>query len=495
MVSVAIIGGGLSGLTAAFYLTRTAGEGRSQGALPARVRLFEASDRWGGVIRTERIDGYLLEHGADMFASQPDAALRLCDALGLSSRLIAPQPGVGGAAIVHRGRPIRVPEGFVLMRPTRLMSMVTTPLLSPAGKLRLFAEGLIPPRRETADESIADFVKRRLGKEVLERIVQPLVGGIYTGDVNRLSMAAAMPEFARMEREDGSLWAATRRRRREGGDRAEQTSAGARYSRFRSFPGGLQELIDALAAALPQQTLCLQSRVTSLEPADGGWRVSWVSRGGGQEAESFDHVIFAAPPGTSAELLAEIAPQAAELLKGIEHASSAIVALGVRENQIARPIDVAGFVVPDCEKRRVLAASFTGDKFAGRTPPGHKLIRVFLGGALQPQLVDLTDEELVDIATTELADLIGMSGKPEWTKVIRWLKAMPQYHVGHNERIERIETLLRERPGLHAIGNAFRGVGIAPTAAAAEAAAARIHAGTPTADGTAAADGSVPTGG
>ncbi len=460
---VGIVGGGLSGLVAAYYLRHFD---------PAcQVRLFEAAARAGGVIRTERIDGYLLEHGADMFATQPDAALRLCRTLGIEDRLILPQKTARGAAIVDRGKLVRIPDGFVLMRPTRLMSMVTTPLLSPLAKLRLVAERFVPPRSDESDESIDSFVSRRLGRELLDRIVQPLVGGIYTGDVAKLSMAATMGQFLKMEREDGSLSAATRRRRREGIDSTERNSAGARYEQFRSFPGGLTELLESLVAALPDDCLQLSSPVRRLERDGEQWRLVV-----GDAEESFDRLIVATPAATAANLLREVTPTAAGLLDGIEVASSAIVALGVRAADIARPIDVAGFVVPIRERRSILAASFTGDKFAGRTPDGEKLIRVFFGGELQRELLNHDDDELVAIARRELADLIGLSGEPRLVRVIRWPRAMPQYHVGHLERVAAIERALTETPGLHLIGNSLRGVGIAPTVAAAEAVAQKIHA-------------------
>lgn len=466
---IGIVGGGMSGLVAAFYLQRL--------DPTCDVHVIEAGPRLGGVIRTERIDGYLLEHGADMFATQPRAALQLCEDLGIDQRLISPQPGARGAAIVSSGRLVKIPDGFVLMRPTRMASMVTTPLLSIAGKLRLMREGWVKQRTDPGDESIESFVTRRLGAEVQRRIVQPLVGGIYVGDCAKLSMAATMSQFQIMEREDGSLWSATLRRRREGIDTTERNSAGARYEQFRSFPGGIQELLDALAATLPAGAIHTDRSVTGLrnaasenEPAGTN---KWILEGC-EDLGAFDHVIVTVPAGVSARLIRNVAPAAAEQIAGIEAASSAIVALGVKQSDIARPIDIAGFVVPQIEKRRFLAASFTSDKFAGRAPQGEKLIRVFFGGCLQPEMLRHSDDELITIARQELADLIGLSGTPTLARVIRWNEAMPQYYVGHNDRVAAIETALLAVPGLHVIGNSFRGVGIAPTVAAAQAVAKRI---------------------
>lgn len=476
---IGIVGGGLSGLAAAFYARRLVPN--------CDVCVVEAGDRVGGTIRSEQIAGYLLEHGADMFATQPPAALQLCQDLGIDGRLISPQSGARGAAIVSSGRLVKIPDGFVLMRPTRLASMITTPLLSVTGKFRLLCEGLIGQRKDTSDESIASFVSRRLGKEVLRRIVQPLVGGIYVGDCEKLSMAATMAQFQNMEREDGSLWAATMRRRREGIDTTERNSAGARYEQFRSFPGGIQELLDALAASLPTGSIHTSRSVTGLQfsstpqphELNGQFRNGkqssrrWMMKGC-EDLGWFDRIIVAVPAAATARLIADVAPDAARLVATIEAASSAVVALGVKQSDIARPIDIAGFVVPEIEKRRILAASFTSDKFAGRAPEGQKLIRVFFGGCLQPEMLQHSDDQLVEIAREELADLIGLGGTPTLVRVIRWKEAMPQYHVGHNDRVAEMETILKTVPGLSVIGNSFRGVGIAPTVASARAAAQQI---------------------
>lgn len=464
---IGIVGGGIAGLAAAFYLRRL--------DPTCDVQLVEADRRVGGVVRTERVDGYLLEHGADMFATQPRAALQLCEDLGIDGRLISPQSGARGAAIVAGGRLVKIPDGFVLMRPTRISSMVTTPLLSIRAKLRLLGEGLVKQRTDPSDESIESFVTRRMGREVLQRIVQPLVGGIYVGDCAKLSMAATMSQFQTMEREDGSLWSATMRRRREGIDTTERNSAGARYEQFRSFPGGIQELIDALAAQLPEGSLHVNRAVTGLRriDADSSQLPAWILEGC-EDLGQFDHIIVTVPASISARVIRAVAPDAADKIAEIEAASSAIVALGVKKSDIAKPIDIAGFVVPAIEKRRILAASFTSDKFAGRAPQDEKLIRVFFGGCLQPEMLRHSDEELIAIARQELADLIGLSGTPTLERVIRWDNAMPQYHVGHNDRVAAIETALQSVPGLHVIGNSFRGVGIAPTVAAAQSVASRI---------------------
>jgi len=459
---VAIVGGGIAGLTAAFKL---------RALNPAiRVELFEASERLGGAIRTESVDGYLVEHGADMFATEPPAALELCRELGIESELLMPLPNARGAAIVHDGKLVKIPDGFVLMRPTLLWPMMRTPLLSFAGKLRLLAEPLIR-RGDAIDESIESFVTRRLGHETLERIVQPLVGGIYTGDVAQLGMSATMPQFWEMERRDGSLFRATWRRRREGSDTTEQNSAGARYEKFRSFPQGMERLISELSSRLEKQSTHLSSPVRSLQRDADGW---WVAMQTGVLKGPFDHVILATPAKHAATLLADTVPAAIQVLSEIRYASSAVVVFGVRDVDINQTLPIAGFVVPIREGRKILAVSFTGDKFAGRAPSGHKLIRVFIGGELQKQLLKQSDNQLVAMANKELEQLIGLHAAPIFSKVIRWNDAMPQYHVGHLGRLAIAEAAISQCPGLSMIGNSLRGVGIAPTVATAIKAARTI---------------------
>ncbi len=453
---VAIVGGGIAGLTVAFKL---------RALNPAiQVDLFEASNRLGGAIRTERVDGYLVEHGADMFATDPPAAMELCRELGIESELLMPLPSARGAAIVHGGKLVKIPDGFVLMRPTLLWPMLRTPLLSLTGKLRLLAEPFIGRRGDAIDESIESFVTRRLGRETLERIVQPLVGGIYTGDVAQLGMAATMPQFWEMERRDGSLYRATRRRRREGADTTEQNSAGARYEKFRSFPDGMERLISELSSRLDERHVHLSSPVNSLQRDVDGWRLAMQS---GVLKGPFDHVTVATPSKHAAKLLAVVAPEASQALSQIKFASSAIVVFGVRDMDVNHTLPVAGFVVPIREGRNILAVSFTGDKFAGRAPVGHKLIRVFMGGELQKELLGRSDDELIGVAKKELEQIVGLHAAPMFSKVIRWNDAMPQYHVGHLECVAIAESAIKQQPGLSIIGNSLHGVGIAPTIATA----------------------------
>ncbi len=454
---VAIVGGGLSGLSTAVQL-HLADRGLS-------LTLFEASNRLGGVIDTEVAGDFLVDRGADMFATKPPAALELMQQLGVEDQLILPETEARGARIVFRGKLVDLPDGFVLMRATKLMPILATPLLSIRGKLRLLAERWIRPITcddESQDISVAEFVRHRLGDEVLERIVGPLVAGIYTADVHKLSMKATMGPIAKMERQYGSLAKATSRRRRSGEDSVERGSSGARYEQFRAFRGGMIELIRSLSRSLPDGVLRTDSPVEALTRVDGRWVLETAG-----DRESFDHVVVATPPVVASGLLRPIAPVAAEQLAAIESASTAIVVLAVRRSDIRGDIRTFGFVVPPAENRRILAASFASNKFAGRAPLDHVLIRVFIGGMLQPGLLDHSDGELVELARGELAELIDLGGEPLFSRVVRWTGAMPQYHVGHRQRIARIESEICRLPGLSLINNAMHGVGIAPVIGAA----------------------------
>lgn len=454
--TVAIIGGGLSGLATAVHLHLKNPD--------RKLVLLESSNRVGGVIHTERIDDFVLDHGADMFALNPPAAIDLCRKLGAEERLILPNQTGHGAMIVHRGKLKPLPDGFVLMRATKMLPMLTTGLLSLRGKLRMAAEASVPKRTKLDDESVASFVRRRLGNEVLQRIVGPLVAGIYTADVETLSMNATMKAFVDMERQYGSLTRATLARRKSGQDSVERSSAGARYEQFRAFPGGMIELPQLLSESLPVGTVHLQCGVQSIQRLDDRWLVRDTQGGSGL----YRNVVLATPSRISSQLLLNIAPAAAAELSSIKSSSTAIVAMAVRREDIAEKRRMFGFVVPPIEKRRILAASFASEKFAGRAPQDHVIVRVFIGGTLQPELLEHDDETLVDIARGELADLIGLGGIPVVTRVVRWNNAMPQYTLGHVERVQRIRESIATAPGIHLISNALDGVGIAPVIAAAQ---------------------------
>jgi oxygen-dependent protoporphyrinogen oxidase len=447
---VAVIGGGISGLAAAHRVMEL--------DPAAHVTLFEAGSRVGGVLQTERRDGWLIERSADMFTTREPWALDLCRRIGIADELIETDARYRRAFVVHRARLVPVPDGFTLMSPAKIWPIVTTPLLSPLGKLRMALEYLTPPRRDETDESLESFVVRRLGREAFDRLIQPLIGGIYTADPAKLSMAATLPQFLEMERRQGSLIRGMRVQGSEvRGQRSEVAGSGARYGLFVAPRDGMQRLVDATTARLPAGCVRLNSPVERIERSNGAWQVLGVGR---EMPETYDDVILAAPGAVSSRLLKMVDGELASLIERIPYAGCSIVVLGVRRDQIKHPLDGFGFVVPAIEKRRIIAGSLASVKFPGRAPEGKVLLRIFVGGALQPELGQLPDEDIKQLVRDELAELIGLTGTPEFCDVVRWQGMMPQYHVGHLDLVSKIEQRAAAIPHFALAGNAYRGVGI-----------------------------------
>lgn len=466
---VVVIGGGLSGLTAAHRVAQLANGSHH----PVEVIVLEAKDRIGGAIWTRRVDGFTLEGGADSFITNKPWGVDLCRELGLGDRLITPDAQHRRSFVIRQGKLCPVPEGFVLMAPHRLGPLLTTPILSWRGKLRMLLDLVIPRQGDDADESLASFAKRRYGREALERLIQPLVGGIYTADPNELSLKATLPQFLAMEREHGSLIRAGLRRGGEARS-AERDSSGARYGLFVSLDDGMETLPKALAAALPPGTVrtgAAVRRISRQEPTSP-WRVELLDG----EPIAADVVILTTESHASARLLDGFDPALALQLRSIPYASSAIVNIAFRRDQVAHPLDGFGAVVPTIEGRNILAVSFLSVKFPRRAPAGTILMRAFLGGATQPELFDREDAELVALARSELADLLGTSGEPLLIEVERHPRAMPQYTLGHIERVAAIRQQLAKHSRLVLAGIAFDGVGIPDCIRGARAAADSVMA-------------------
>jgi oxygen-dependent protoporphyrinogen oxidase len=413
------------------------------------------------VIATERSDGCIIEAGPDSFLSEKPAALRLCERLGIADRLVGTREAFRRTLVVRGGRLHPIPEGFVLLAPTRFWPLIASPLFTWPGKLRM-ALDLALPRGARGDESLARFVTRRLGREAFERVAQPLVSGIYTADPERLSVAAAMPRLLEMERTERSLILGMWRQQRRAAASATDNS-GARWSLFLSFDAGMQTLVDRLAQALPEGVVHLAEPVRSIARDAGGWRVA--------DHAPYDAVILAVPAPAAAELLRGSDAALADDLAAIEYASTAIVSLAFDREAIPHPLDGFGFVVPLIERRALLAGTFSSIKFPGRAPATRVLIRAFVGGALRPEVVELDDGALLDLVRRDFADLLGVCAEPVLTRISRWPRSMPQYAVGHLERVARIARRVQALPGLRLAGNAYDGVGIPDCIRSGEAAA------------------------
>jgi oxygen-dependent protoporphyrinogen oxidase len=455
---VVVIGGGISGLAAAHRLIERSAEASTP---QLEVLLLEGSSRLGGIITTRVHDGFLLETGPDSFISEKPEALELARRIGLEDRLIQTNNAHRRSFIVSGGRLLPVPEGFQLLAPSRLRPFFTSEIFSWPGKARMALELLLPRRASqngAADESLAEFVRRRLGEEALVRMAQPMVGGIYTADPEKLSLKATMPRFLEMERKHRSLiWAMWKNRRRVTREEARGTS-GARYSLFLSFDTGMQLLADTLAARLPAGVLRLNVRVRqlSLDKEKRKWAIQ-LDEG---EVIRADAVCLALPGYAAGALLGEVDEQLTAELKAIPYASTATINFGWRREQIPHPLDGFGFVVPFAERRAILACTFSSVKFKGRAPEGHALLRAFVGGALQPEMFALDAEEMTRRVLQDLRELLGIKEPPLFSVVEKWPRSMAQYMIGHLERVARIKQRVYALGTLQLSGNAYHGAGI-----------------------------------
>lgn len=470
-MNLVVVGGGIAGLAAAHRAVELSRE-RSRAV---EITLLEAADRLGGTIQTERRDGFLVECGPDSFLSEKPWALTLCRRLGVEGRLVRTDDRFRRTYVVFGGALHPLPDGFQLLAPTKLWPLAASRLFTWPGKLRMAMDLLLPRGGGAEDESLAAFVRRRLGREALERVVQPLVAGIYAADPDRLSLAATMPRFLEMEMAERSLILALWRRSRRAADSSGESPAndgtGARWSIFVTFREGMEELIRILAGRLPPGSVKLKAPVADVA-RDGDGR--WLLRTAGGDQLEADGVILAAPAHQTARVLAGLDPEAARLLSQIPYSSSATVSLAYRHEDIAHALDGFGFVVPKAERRPIVACSFSSVKYPGRSPEGSVLLRVFMGGALDEAALEGSDEDLAATAHGQLVELLGVRAAPLFTRVSRYPRAMPQYRVGHLKLIEAIEARLGKYPGLALSGGAYRGVGISDCVRSGEEAAERL---------------------
>lgn len=461
---VVIVGGGIAGLAAAHRLIERASGGGSR----LEITVLDSASRPGGVIETRTEMGCLLETGPDAFITQKPAALELVKRLGLEGELVNTNSEKRVTMIVSRGRIHPLPEGFMMLAPSRVRPFLVSPIISPAGKLRMALEFFLPPAQEVDDESLADFVRRRLGSEALARIAQPMVSGIYTADPERLSLRATMPRFLDMEREGGILRTLLRTRRNA------DASAGARYSMFVTPRGGLGQLIDRLVGELPDRTVRTGTTISRLDRGqqkEGRFRLQAAN----QQSFEADAVILAVPAHQAAGLVSDLDLNLSSLLGSIRFASSAVLNLIYSKESIKSGLDGFGFVVPAVENLSMLACTFSSIKFPHRAPAELIALRVFLGGELQGELLDLTDSEIERRVALDLHRLLDISARPLFGQTTRHMNAMPQYDVGHLDLVGKIMHRLENQPGLEVAGNSYYGIGIPDCVASGESAADRIY--------------------
>ena len=455
----AVIGGGIAGLAAAYELER------ARTADPTvRYALFEARERLGGSLASEVVQGTVLERGPDSFLTEKSAAANLCRELGIGADLIPSNDAQRKTYILVGNQLVPLPDGLMFLVPTKLVPTALTPLFSFPTKARMALELLIPPRRKrTADESVASLVSRHFGPEAVDRLADPLLSGIYGGDAAQLSARTVLPRLVEMEREYGSLTrgmlAAHRKMRARAAANGHNPNPAERPI-FTSLRGGMQQLVDAIGARLDWAAVRLSTPVNALERVTNGWMVHSLG-----SAEFYDSVIVASQAWAAGVLLAPVDAVLSEQLGGIPYSSSITVNLIYDEDALGKLPEGFGFLVPASERRSLLACTFSHRKFLGKTAPGKAVVRAFLGGMRNEALLAENDNALVAIVRHELIDILGESVvgiglDPEYTQVTRWRRAMAQYAVGHQERMERINERVASLPGLRLVGNAYDGIGV-----------------------------------
>ncbi len=473
LMRIAIVGGGIAGLAAAYELEKACA------ANPAlSYTLFESRSCPGGSLASEIVDGTVLERGPDSFLTEKPAAAELARELGLGRDLIPSNDADRKTWIAVSNRLIALPDGLMFLIPTKLIPTALTPLFSLRTKLRMAMELLHPPRPSGEDESVAALVERHFGREAVERLADPLLSGIYGGDASRLSARTVLPRLVEMEAEYGSLtrgMLAAHKKMREamaakgsgGGtqspaDRLKSMSgkSSGPLGIFTGLRGGLQQLVDALVSRLDPSAIRLDTPVSGMERAGNGWQIT-----AGGEAEIYDAVIVASPAWAAGSLLAGVDAQLGEELESIPYSSSITVNLVFEEAKLGRLPEGFGFLVPASSGCAVLACTFAHRKFLGRTAPGKAVLRAFLGGMRNEALMEEPDNVLIATVRRELSEILGarVMGphiEPEFAQVTRWRRAMAQYAVGHKERMKRIHARLAELPGIKLAGNAYDGIGI-----------------------------------
>lgn len=458
---VAVVGGGITGLATAWRLAQLAPD--------AAITLFERDTRLGGKIITERIDGFTIEGGPDSFLSVKPRGVGLCQELGLSESLQGTIEANRRTFVMKRGNLYPLPEGLTGLVPTKLGPILRGDLLSWFGKARFTFDFVLPPRRSTSDETLAAFVQRRLGGEVYSRLIEPLMAGIYAGDGRKLSLAATFPQLREAERQHGSLIRGVLATKRDANSDAPRPG-------FLTPRDGTGAIVTALEQHLRATgvALCTGCGVTALTPVDSGYRLTLASG----EQQGFDAVILATPAWATAPLLREVDAEASRAITAIPHVSSATISLGYRTADLTRPPDGYGYVVPRSEGRPVLACTWTSNKWANRAPEDHVLLRAFTGRAGQPDPLDQSDAELIQLARDEFRDTLGLTADPVISRVYRWPDAMPQYNLGHLDRVGIAESRLAAWPGLAIAiaGNGYRGVGIPDCIRSGETAADQVAA-------------------
>lgn len=457
---VAIIGGGIAGLAGAYYLQRQAAAANR----PLRYILLERSPTAGGKIVTEQVHGFgdapfIVEGGPDSFITQKPWALQLARELGMGDRLLGTNDHLRKNFVLHKGKPTPLPDGVMLIVPTRFAPFALSPLISPLGKLRMAMDLLVPARQDDEDETLADFVRRRLGSEALDKIAEPLLSGIYNAEAEKQSLLATFPRFREIEQKHGSLIRGMLAARSDSAGKAAPSNVqpAKPLSAFISFRGGAQELVDVLLPKLSGE-IRFNTGVSTIDQQANGAESGYQLQLSDGSTLSARQVILATPAFVSAALLEKIAGDATKMLAAIRYVSTGTISFGYRRDEVKHPLNGFGVVIPRSEKRPINAITWSSTKFDQRAPAGYALIRVFFGGSRNLEIVERSDDDILAIARRELHALMGIDTTPVFHRLFRWRNATPQYDVGHLQRVDAIEAALPA--GIYVTGSPYRGIGI-----------------------------------
>lgn len=449
---VAVIGGGISGLSAALELEKARAAGQAVDYV-----LFEQRDRLGGCIDSESVNGCVIEGGPDSFLTEKPAAAKLCQELGIADDLTGSDDGSRKTYILLRKRLIPLPDGLMFMVPTKLIPTALSPLFSLKTKLRMATELLHPPRPSDKDESVADFVKRHFGPEIVDNLVSPLLSGIYGGDAAELSARTVLPRIVEMETKYGSLTRGMLAAHNQMKKQAARTTNGRKpRSLFTSLRGGMRQMVEVLERKLPAESIHRGTAVTDLKRDSSGWTLTTASRG----TERFDAILLALPAWASGSLLQKIDPELSRDLGAIPYSSSVTVTFLYPKEQVEPLPPGFGFLIPSTEGIKMMACTFAHRKIPRPGMEGKAILRCFLGGMRNEDLLGKSDEDLTALVRSELQQILGLTVKPEAVRIYRWHRAMAQYAVGHQQRVERIVARVKQQPGLALAGNAFDGIGV-----------------------------------